>query len=125
MSDETPQQPAAEKGSPTSSDWVMPEPIFRSTVGYTPGAGRSLDNSDEVETETPDLEPPETEPQSDNPLNVPTTQPDVNSSKPVGKRGCGKTLVVTVGIVGLLATAIIIAMVYFLLYYRPTGNGQF
>ena len=104
-------------------DWVMPEPIFRTTEGHTPGSVHETLASNEIPTEPGFREaiteetlglPPETEP-----VKVKAAAP-----KPK-KRGCAKSFLVTLGLIGLAVAAVIAGLIYLLFYYKPAETGAF
>lgn len=108
-----------------ASDWVMPEPIFRSTEGHTPGAGRSPFEGDEHDTASPDEDVDafaETLP------NINPAEPqraNVKAAQPKKSGGCLQSLVLIIGFVGLSAAVIVAALVYLVVYYRPSDTLTF
>ena len=131
MSDE-PKQP----DSPET--WTMPEPIFRSTEGQTPAGIHATMPADEsttapgfhqaktVETEglPPSADFHEAITAETKGLPSKTTKVKAAPEKPK-KRGCAKTFLFTLGLIGLSIAAVIIALVYFLFYYPRTDTGTF
>jgi hypothetical protein len=135
--------------------WTMPEPVFRSTEGHTPAGIHATVPADEsttapgfhqaktVETEglppSPDFHEAITAETEGLPAEsdfhqaktvetegLPSKTAKVKASpeKPK-KRGCAKTFLFTVGLIGLGLAAMVIALVYFLFYYRPADTGTF
>ncbi|HRI03518.1 MAG TPA: hypothetical protein PLL77_07215 [Pyrinomonadaceae bacterium] len=135
--------------------WTMPEPIFRSTEGHTPAGIHATVPADESTTapgfhqattlETEGLQP---EPDIHQAKTIETeglpAEPDFHEAKTVEteglppatakvkaapvkpkKRGCAKTFLFTVGLIGLGIAAVVIALVYFLFYYRPADTVTF
>ena len=131
MSDETKQTDSPEK-------WTMPDPVFRSTEGHTPSGIHATIPADESTTapgfhqaktvETAGLPP---EPDFHEAITAETEGLPSKAAKvkaaPVKskKRGCAKTFLLTVGLIGLGLAAVVIALVYFLFYYRPADTGTF
>ena len=116
----------------------MPEPVFRSTEGQTPTGIHATVPADETTTahdlhqaktvETEGLPPgpdfheaitAETE-------GLPSKTAKVKAApdKPK-KRGCAKTFLFTVGLIGLGIAALVVALIYYLFYYRPPETGTF
>ena len=134
MSDEpTQKDQPVEETALTPAEWVMPAPVFRSTDGHTPKSV-AMSHEEEIDTENPDPDPLDiTLDQSDEIANAETEEipvfeeiPSVRA-KPEQKKkgGCATSFLFTLGIIGFLATAIIIALVYFLFYAKPTETGTF
>ncbi len=135
--------------------WTMPEPIFRSTEGHTPAGIHATIPADEsttapgfhqaktVETEglhqETDLHQAKTieteglppEPDIHTAITAETEGLPAKSAKVKAapekpkKRGCAKTFLFTIGLIGLGIAAVVIALVYFLFYYRPADTGTF
>ena len=135
--------------------WTMPDPVFRSTEGHTPTGIHATLPADESTTapgfhqattlETEGLVP---EPDLHQAKTIETEglppEPDFHQAKTVEteglpsktakvkaapekpkKRGCAKTFLFTVGLIALGIAAVVIALVYFLFYYRPAETGTF
>ena len=126
--------------APKSSDaWVMPKPVFRSTEGHTPATAKSAFEADDIPTEIANKEdsafpipqsqitpetasgpaPDVTEPNADD---VDTEEPHAT---PKTRGGCASSFLFILSMIGLVAAAIIIALFYFLFYYRPAETGTF
>src|SRR5687767_7993334 len=109
-----------------NGEWVMPEPVFRSSEGRTPGA-KSEAATDEIELEIP---PGEETPTDDDQAEVfdETSMNHVRAipSKPVEPKGggCAKSAFLTFGIIAFVVIAVIAAAIYFL-FYSATPNGNF
>ena len=78
----------------------------------------------ELPTETPDLDEQISaeEPREETSPDAPT-DPSIKSETSGG--GCLKSMVTIVGVIGLFAAAIVIALVYFLFYFRAADSGTF
>lgn len=134
MSDEPNQeQEAAEK-------WVMSEPVFRSSEGYTPKTA-AHDPQSEIPTE-PGFSDDETEEDidlSDAAIQEAGTsdEDESDSEKPSQtvraieqrkirhkkkKTGCARVVGVIAGVVALSAVAIVVLLIYFLLFFRAENT---
>ena len=114
----------------TVSDWLMPEPIFRSTPGRDPRIVDQMggldemttqpgfSDQDEIDTLTPGFEEPSETP-ADDPANVTAT-----AVKPK-KSGCFRSFLTVVGLITLAVIGVVIALIYFLFYYRAANTGTF
>ena len=123
------------------SEWVMPETVFRTSEGRTPKSPVKPIDADEIDTQSPD--PDEIDPDivdtaipnlddsaEKQPDDTPDTQdePPANTVRaapvkpPKAKTGCAKSFLFIVGVIGFLAAAVIIAVIYFL-FYSPTANA--
>ena len=113
----------------------MPEPVFRSTEGFTPKTAlHSV--QDEIPTE-PGFSDDETEED----ITLPdardnsgdeekggqsvraTTKTRVRHAKK--KTGCAKIFGLLAGAIVLSAAAVVVILIYFLFYFRPTDTGTF
>lgn len=109
----------------------MPEPIFRTSEGYTPGhaAGAAEDEiiTDEYDTEPPhgadDAVEPDTVPVVEGGIASVTIGADTQVVKP--KRGCFRKFAYIVGVVLFFVIAALIALIYFLFFYRGADTGTF
>ncbi len=131
MSDE-PKQPD------NPETWTMPKPVFRSTEGHTPSGIHATVPADESTTapgfhQAKTVETEGLPPKSDfheaitaETEGLPSKLAKVKAApeKPK-KRGCAKTFLFTIGLIGLGIAAVVIALVYFLFYYRPAETGTF
>ena len=115
----------------TVSDWLMPEPIFRTTPGRTPkSVHETLDakevttqpgftDEDFVDTITPesaDVRPDPTEKE---------VKVTVAPVKPKKKRGCASSFLTVVSLIVLAVIGVVIALIYFLFYYRAADTVTF
>lgn len=129
MSDEpAPIDQEAEEAVNTPEVWVMPKPIFRSSDGYTPKTAKAEFEGDDIPTEITNREE----------MVDAKVSPDVSGegvkaivedkdpkAKRASKRGCASSFVLLISLIGLVAAAVIIALIYFLFYFRPTETGTF
>ena len=118
----------------TAEQWEMPEPIFRTSEGYTPKTA-TLDPQGDVPTE-PGFADHQTENVivlTDEPKEIdggPSPQSVRASTKTKVRHhkkrsGCAKALGVIAGAIVLSAVAIVVVLIYFLYYFRPTASGTF
>ena len=127
-----------------SSEWVMPEPIFRSTPGQTPASMHETEIKGEVPTVEPgfrEADTLETEglPPGENSVEpgfreAPTVEikgPDtpesvkVKAAAPKAKKGgCLRVLASSFLLIAVAALAIIAALIYYFFYYRQ-DSGPF
>ena len=106
----------------------MPEPIFRSSEGYTPGI-KSEAVTDEMESENPvDDEvqtlDEQTEVFDETAMNHVRAAP----AKPVVEAkggGCAKSALMTFAFIAFLTVAVITAVIYFLFYSGRADSGPF
>ena len=111
-----------------NGEWVMPEPIFRSSEGRTPGAKSEAD-TDEMETETPAT----VEVQTDDELADVFDETAMNHvraapAKPVVEAksgGCFQNALMTFLMVSIVAIGIVAAAIYYFFYSGSSGNGTF
>lgn len=121
------------KPDENAGSWAMPEPVFRSTEGYTPRSAMS-GAQDDIPTE------PGFSDEDDEPTAIPnaaasdsdiegegddsphqsvraTTKVRVRHHKK--RSGCAKVFGVIAGALALTLTTIVMVLVYFLYFYRP------
>ena len=127
MNDETQKDQAAD------GEWTMPEPVFRSTEGYSPKTAlHSV--QDEIPTE-PGFSDDETEED----IALPDSSEDEIDEEKGGqavrastktrirhhkkKPGCAKTFGLIAGAIALSIFAIIAAVIYFLVFYKPADTS--
>ncbi len=132
-----------------SSEWVMPDPIFRSTPGQKPASMHETEIKDGVPTIEPGFREADTletvglptdpgensvEPGfRDAPtietkgLSLPDAVPaKVKAAAPKAKKGgCLSTLASGFLLIAIASLAIIAALVYYFFYYRPADIGPF
>ncbi len=109
MTDEPGQQDVA------ADDWAMPEPVFRSSEGRKPGE-LPHDPQGDIPTEPGFID------QSEPPHGGPIVRPKTGERKPryvKKQRGCLRTFTMLVAIIAISLLAIVVTLVYFLLFYRP------
>lgn len=119
MSDEqTPTNQTSENIAIPSGEWVMPEPVFRTSEGRTPGSSEPIFEGDEHDTESPDDETNEfAETLSD--IEPATAEPVVVKAAEQKKTGgCFQTILVMFGVVGLSIILFIAVVVYFAFYWH-------
>ena len=113
------------KNDPENTPWVMPEPSFRSTEGFTPKSALVRDARDEPsEHETEDALSGE----ADLPKNMVVSEsgePDTTSSKPKKRGGCASAMLSVLGVIVAITLVILIAVMYFLFWYRPQDTTTF
>lgn len=126
-----------------SGEWQMPEPIFRSSEGRTPKPARRFDDTEEVDTLSPDFSEADTDeidvdspnqdeidtetPESEEPKSaVYEEQPPArNAVRAVAEKeagGCMKTITLIVGTITISLIAVIIAVIYFGFFYQPSDR---
>ena len=107
-------------GLPQPEPWVMPEPVFRSTVGSTPGS-KLADPESEIATESVGFgeEPDPAKPASQS---VRVKEEDRTSRHKKKKGGCAKFFTLLALLVGLFVGLLIAAAIYFVFYYRPSST---
>ena len=126
MSDEAKKEAAG-------GEWTMPEPVFRSTEGYTP---RTALHS--VQDEIP-TEPGFSDDETEEDIALPDTSEDAIDEEKGGqsvrastktrirhhkkKSGCAKTFGLIAGAIALSIFAIIAAVIYFLVFYKPADTS--
>lgn len=131
-----------------SGEWVMPEPVFRTTEGQKPLSLHETEIQDGVPTvepgfsnavtaETEVLPPPSEEPVEPGFRDAPTIEtkglikePEpvkvkAAAAKPTKKGGCAKSFFSTVLVIAIAVIAIIAALVYYFFYYRPADTVNF
>ena len=114
-----------------SGEWVMPEPIFRTTPGRTQkSVHETLDakevttqpgftDEDFVDTLTPDFVDSKESP-ADEPVKVTPATPKAKK-----KQGCARSFLTVVSLIILAVIGVVIALIYFLSYYNPLGKTPF
>ncbi|MFM9905136.1 MAG: hypothetical protein ACKVQJ_11270 [Pyrinomonadaceae bacterium] len=121
---------------PVNGEWAMPEPIFRTTDGRTPSSLHETVPADETPTapgfrdaitvETEGLPPASAEERDNGTAPISAEPVKVKAAPAKSKRGgCAKTFLVILSLIGIVAIALIIAVVYFLVYFRPAETGTF
>lgn len=115
------------KSDKPNGEWVMPEPVYRSSPGHTPKSAKMADPADEIPTE----------PGFTDEDNVDTLVPgfvdadDVPTERPIKaqpvelpkkKRGCARSFLTMVGVIALAVTGLVIAVIYFLFYYKSADS---
>ena len=121
----------------------MPEVVFRTSEGRTPKSLRNAIDPDEIDTQSPDSDQIDPDlidtaiPNLDNSAEKQPDAPDTRDDPPANtvraapvkvleaKRGCAKSFLFILGLIGFLAAAIIITAIYFLFYFRPPETGTF
>ncbi len=125
MSDEL-KQPEENTGT-----WVMPEPVFRSSEGYTPKTA-ARGRQDDIPTE-PGFNNEDTEESLDISENVESVHEDdhhqsVRASTKTRVRhhkkrsGCAKLFGIIAGTIAVALTSILFVLVYFLFFYRTSDT---
>ncbi|MGH7890035.1 MAG: hypothetical protein ACRENF_05750 [Thermodesulfobacteriota bacterium] len=115
--------------------WVMPEPIFRTSPGHTPNAVKQTDYADDITTQpgftdedmvdtlipdfTDSAESPADEPVADDPVKVTAAPP-----KPK-KSGCARSFLTLLSLIVLAIIGVVIALIYFIFYYKSADTGTF
>ena len=95
--------------------WVMPEPVFRSTPGRRPGEKR--DPQIDIETEPVGFaQTTETAAQT---VRAKEERPHRHKKK---KGGCARFFTLLAVLIGLAIGSVVVALVYFLFYYRPSST---
>lgn len=114
-----------ENKEPDSKPWIMPEPIFQSSEGYTPKSALVRDAfGGPSEHETEDALSESTDTIDD--LSPPMKDvPDALSSKPQKGRGCANVLISVIGVIAAIILVVLIVLVYFLFWYLPQDNTTF
>ena len=114
----------------TVAEWVMPEPVFRTTPGHTPKSVHLKDPADEIPTEpgfndqdtidtlVPDFVDIKKTP-VDEPIKVMAAPP-----KPK-KSGCTRSFLTVVSLVAIAVIGVVAALIYFLFYYKSADTGTF
>ncbi|CAN5364528.1 hypothetical protein BH10ACI3_BH10ACI3_04180 [soil metagenome] len=128
MSDETkPEEQTGELAAPAADGWTMPDPVFRSTEGHTPGNKAAAFEGDEHETESANSDDVDLDETLKDiniaPAKAATGENTVRPLAPKKKGGCAQSFLFILGVVGFGAIAIIAAVVYFLFYYRAAESS--
>ena len=117
MSDDTKKEQA---------EWTMPEPVFRSTEGYRPGSKGNA-AQDEIPTE-----PGFSEDTTEEFVGINAAEKHSQSVRattktrvrhPKKKSGCAKTFGLIAGAIALSLFAILAAVIYFLVFYKPADTS--
>ena len=130
MSDEpTPKDQSASGVPAANGGWVMPEPVYRSSPGRTPKTA-AIDPESDIETEMPNSDQLDiTLDQSEDLSNAETEEiPAVVRAAPIDKKkkgGCAKSFLFIIATIGIIAAALLLAVGYFLFYYRPADTVTF
>ena len=117
----------------TIAEWTLPEPVFRSSEGFTPRSAL-LGPQDDIPTE-PGFSDDETEESIDLSAHPDEqAEDDIHQSvRPSSKTrirhqkkrtGCAKTFGLIAGAITISAAAIVVALIYFLFYFR-SGSTTF
>lgn len=139
----------------TIDAWVMPEPVFRTTPGHTPKVGHLPDPAADFPTEpgfsdageTEDLASPSTVDLSADDIptepgfsDAPTIEIEglqareaaenapikVASTPPTPKkRGCARSFMTVVSLIVLAVIGVVVALIYFIFYYKSADTGTF
>ena len=104
---------------PEPDDWVMPEPVFRSSKGRTPGA---KGDDPELDATEPAGFEPEPVDAKQGPQSVRVREEERISRHKKKKGGCAKFFTLLALAVGLVIGLAIIAIIYFLFYWRPSST---
>lgn len=100
------------KRDAAEAEWKLPEPVFRTTKGVTPGkADPASDPEKEIPTEAAN--------KAEQSVRVKTTPSQRHKKK---KGSCAKFFTLLAVLVGLLIGSVIVAAVYFLFYYRGAST---
>ena len=92
--------------------WEMPEPVFQSTRGHTPGK-KGLDPESEIATESIGFESSQS---------VRVKEEERGSRHKKKKGGCAKFFTLLAVLVGLVIGLGILGLVYLVFYYRPSST---
>ena len=95
--------------------WVMPEPVFRSTRGFTPGKNVVDDPESDIPTEAIGFR----EDAGKQSVRVKESPSPRHKKK---KGGCAKFFTLLAVLVGLAVGLGILGLVYLLFYYRPSST---
>lgn len=129
----------------------MPDPVFKSTEGYTPKSAKNYVNPDEIDTASPefmeaDTDEFDTEPaldQDEIDTDTPNLEaeedtreyPAVSEDQPLTPDtikvpapqkqagGCLKTFGLITGVIAFSVLAVIAVIIYFLLFYQPADTS--
>ncbi|MBK9528579.1 MAG: hypothetical protein IPO41_09725 [Acidobacteria bacterium] len=123
----------AKKDQAANGEWTMPEPVFRSSDGYTPKTAiHSV--QDEIPTE-PGFSDDETEEDISLHETVESTTEDDKGGQavrastktrirhPKKRSGCARTFGLIAGAIALSIFAIVAAVIYFLVFYKPADTS--
>ena len=115
---------------PAGGEWTMPDPVFRSTEGFTPGIkGDPIQDeiptepgfSDDTTEEYIGINDAEDEGEKHSQSVRATTKTRVRHPKK--KSGCAKTFGLIAGAIAFSVIAIIAVAIYFLVFYKPTDTS--
>lgn len=144
----------------TVGEWIMPEPVYRTTPGHTPNSVHETMPADDIATEPGFHDAPTVETEGlqsreaaeitadDIPTepgfhDAPTVETEVlqpreaveiPAGKPVKvaatppkpkKRGCARSFLTVVSLIVLTVIGVVIALIYFLLYYKAADTVTF
>ena len=115
------------KPDENAGSWAMPEPVFRSTEGYTPRSAISgaqddiptepgFSDEDDVPTEAPRGQ---SEDDDDAPHQSVRASTKIRVRHHKKRSGCAKVFGVVAGALALTLTTILMVLVYLLYFYRP------
>ncbi len=111
-------------------DWTMPEPVFRTTPGRSPKNLHQTVDADDITTQPGftdedniDTLPPDFADAGESPT-VESIKVTPTSPKPK-KRGCARSFLTVVGLIALAVIGIVIALIYFLFYYKSADTSTF
>lgn len=113
----------------------MPEPVFRSTPGHRPGA--AADPAGEIDTEIPQSTAPApvtaraadvidaTEASDLHPDAAGAVRPAPMPAPAKTRRGCAKSFLFVIFLIGLMVAVAVAAGVYYVYYYQPVDPSTF
>lgn len=119
-----------QKPDKPNDGWVMPEPVYRSSPGHVPKSIHLTDDAEDITTQ----------PGFTDQDNVDTLVPDfvdagetptvdsikVASAPPAPKKGgCASSILTVFGVIALAVIGIVIALIYFLFYYKSADTSTF
>lgn len=120
----------------------MPEPVFRTSAGYTPkGPRRSVepdevdtlrtedasDDEDEIDTLVPNVPDNKFEGDEPNEPNDPIEFPvyEVRAAPEKPSSGCAKGALMIAGMIAIISLGLIAIGIYFLYFYTPAETNTF
>ena len=111
-------------------EWVMPEPVYRTSPGRPPKGVRQTDSADEIPTEPGFHNAPTLETEGlprDDEDETPTSESVKVMAAPLKpkKRGCARSFLTIVSVVALAVISVVIALIYFIFYYKSADNSTF
>jgi len=98
--------------------WAMPEPVFQSTRGHTPGK-KDLDPEADIETESIGFSDSAAGKSSQS---VRIKEEERGARHKKKKGGCAKFFTLLAVLVGLVIGLGILGLVYLIFYYRPSST---